>query len=178
MDESGISLRSTVRKSWAPKGQTPIIKSTGSWRSRTIISLITSLPNGKKPKMLLQIFKHSVKSPDIILAIKGFRKHIKGKVILIWDGLSAHTSAETKEFLKGQNDWLTIKRFPTYAPELNPVEYLWSTMKTRDLVNLSVDKVENLDPHIYRAKKRLQRRPDLLTSFLKKSSLFNRELSR
>ena len=98
-------------------------------------------------------------------------------MILIWDSLSAHTSKETDEFLEKQKDWLTVERFPTYAPELNPVEYVWSTMKNKDLVHLCIDKIDNLDIRISNAKKRIQRRPDLLTGFLKESSLFKKELS-
>lgn len=176
-DESGISLKPTVRRTWSPKGQTPIIQSTGSWRSRSIIGIITSTPNGRKPKLFLRIFKHTIKSPDIVRAVKELRKHVKGTVILLWDSLSAHTSGETTEFLKNQKDWLTVKRFPTYAPELNPPEYLWSTMKGRDLANLSPNKIKDLDIHIYNSKKRIQRRPDLLNGFLKESSLFKKELS-
>lgn len=166
-----------MRKTWAPKGQTPIIHSPCSWRSRSVVGTITSIFNGKKPKLFLRIFKHTIKSPDIIQAVKEFRKHVKGKVIIIWDGLSAHTSAETEKFLKSQKDWLIAERFPTYAPELNPVEYVWSTMKNKDLANLPTSKIESLDGRICKAKKRIQRRSDLLTGFLKESSLFKKDLS-
>jgi len=47
------------------------------------------------------------------------------RVVLIWDGLSSHWSTRMRAYLDSQRDWLTVERLPAYAPELNPVEYLW-----------------------------------------------------
>lgn len=176
-DESGISQKPTVRRTWSPKGKTPVITSTGSWRSRSVIGIIISTPCGRKPKLFLRIFKHSIKYPDVIRTIKEFHRHIKRKkVFLIWDGLSSHWAKDTIDFIDSQK-WLKVFRFPCYAPELNPLEYLWSVGKGKDLAHLYVNPIDELDIHIRRYKRRIQRRPDLLTSFLKKSSLFNKELS-
>jgi transposase len=114
----------------------------------------------------------------VIRAIKEFRKHVKRKVILVWDNFSTHTSAETKNFLKTQKKWLIVERFPAYTPELNPLEYLWSVGKNKDFACLYTEKADDLDQRIRNYKKRIKRRPDLLTGFLKKSTLFNKELSR
>lgn len=176
-DEAGISQRATVRRTWAPRGRRPIIKSTGSWRSRSTAGIITCTPRGRNPKLFLRIFKHAVKHPDIIKGVQEWRRHVKGKVILLWDGLTPHTAKETKLFLKSQRHWLIVKRFPAYAPELNPVEYLWSAAKAKDLAGLYVDAIDNLDAHIRNSKRRCQRRPNLLTGFLKRSGLFAKELS-
>jgi transposase len=59
-----------------------------------------------------------------------------GQRVLIWDGLSAHWSAKMGAFLDSQRDWLTAERLPAYAPELNPVEYLWANLKDLELANL------------------------------------------
>jgi transposase len=48
------------------------------------------------------------------------------KVVLLWDGLSAHWSQKMRAHLEQQRDWLTVERLPAYAPELNAVEYLWA----------------------------------------------------
>jgi putative transposase len=97
-------------------------------------------------------------------------------VFLIWDNLSAHKAKITTAFIETQKSWLKAYRFPSYAPELNPVEYLWSSGKSKDLAHLYVDAIDNLDIHIRRYKKRVQRQPDRLTGFLKKSALFKKEL--
>jgi transposase len=125
----------------------------------------------------MRIHRHSIKTSDVIRTVKEFRRHVRGHVVLVWDNLSAHISKETRVFLESQRYWLTVFRFPSYAPELNPVEYLWSSGKNKELAHLYVDTVDDLDIHIRKYKRRVQRHPDLLTGFLKKSSLFNRELS-
>ncbi|MEU5547990.1 transposase, partial [Streptomyces sioyaensis] len=59
-------------------------------------------------------------------------------MILVWDGLSAHWSRVMRAWVADQ-DWLTLERLPAYAPELNPVELLWSSLKKRELANLAGD---------------------------------------
>ncbi|MGW3557973.1 transposase [Streptomyces sp. NPDC000963] len=56
------------------------------------------------------------------------------RVVLVWDGLSAHWSRAMRAWVAEQ-DWLTLERLPAYAPELNPVELLWSSLKKRELAN-------------------------------------------
>lgn len=60
------------------------------------------------------------------------------RVVLVWDGLSAHWSRAMRAWAAGQ-DWLTLERLPAYAPELNPVELLWSSLKKHGLANLAGD---------------------------------------
>lgn len=173
LDESGISEKPTVRRTWAPKGHTPIIRSTGSWKTRSVVGVITSTPNGYRPKLYLRIFKTTIHAAEVIRFIKELRYHVKRKVILLWDGLPAHRAKTVRNFLKTQTHWLETKRFPAYAPELNPVEYAWSSGKTKDLANFCPDTLDILDNQIRRSKRRLRRRPDILKGFLRKSTLFH-----
>ena len=101
----------------------------------------------------------------------------RGMLVLVWDGLPAHRSRETKAFLKTRASWLTVHRFPAYAPELNPMEYLRAAGKNKELTNLCVDTINDIDTHIRSYKRRVQRQPRILTGFLKKSGLFETELS-
>lgn len=156
---------------------TPLIRSTGSWRARSSAGVITATPAGRKPKLFLRIFTHTIASSDVIRAVKEIRRHVRGMLFLVWDGLPAHRSLETRAFLKRQASWLRIYRFPAYAPELNPVEYLWASGKNKELANLCADTMGDLDARIRSYKRRVQRTPSILTGFLKKSTLFEKELS-
>jgi transposase len=51
------------------------------------------------------------------------------KATLLWDGLPAHRSRAMQAWLHTQRHWLVVERLPAYAPELNPVEGLWSWLK-------------------------------------------------
>ena len=63
------------------------------------------------------------------------------QVVLLWDGLSAHWSHDMRAWLDTQRDWLQVERLPAYAPELNPVEYLWANLKGVELANFAGDTV-------------------------------------
>lgn len=177
LDESGLSQQPTVRRTWAPRGQTPIIQSTGSRERRSVAGTITCTPSARKSKLYLRIFKGTISSTEIIRYIKELRRHIKGKLILLWDRLPAHRSGEVEEFLESQKHWLQIEWLPPYAPELNPTEYLWSTGKQKDWANLYAETTNDLDVAIRKYGRRVRRNPDLLKSFLKKSTLFDKELA-
>lgn len=140
--------------------------------------LITVKPLAKNPKLYLQISKKPLKSKTFIGFLKHLRHHLRGKMILVIDRLSVHRAKETTRFLKTQEKWLTVKWFPSYAPELNPVEYLWSAAKRKTLANFSPDTIEELEFQFKRGIRRIKRRPDILTGFLKASGLFKKELSR
>lgn len=179
LDESGISLRPTVRRTWSPKGQTPILKvGTVRWEHRSVIGVITCTPAGRKPKLYFRIFKDTVSSKQVQRYLKELRRHIKGKIILLWDRLPSHRSKEMNEFLATQQEWLSVEWFPAYAPELNPLEYLWSTGKQKDWANLYAETLTEIDTAIRRYSRRLRRHPNLLRGFLKASTLFNKELAR
>jgi transposase len=64
------------------------------------------------------------------------RKFLGGeKAALLWDGLPAHRSNAMRAWLATQRHWLVVERLPAYAPELTPVEGLWSSLKAVELVN-------------------------------------------
>lgn len=174
MDEAGFSDRPTVRRTWSRRGKTPIVKTAGGWKSRSVIGTIISTPRGEKPRYFGSIKQIAIRSPDIINYLKNLKRHLHGKkLILFWDGLRAHTSKETTAFIKTQSSWLTTERTPTYAPEVNPAEYGWSSMKTKDMANTCSKTTIELDTRIQKSFRRLQRNPVTLKGFLRASGLFS-----
>ena len=171
-DESGYSEKPTVRRTWAPKGQTPVIRSTGSWKNRTAVGMIACDADGKKPRLFVRILRKSARSPDFVTTLKHLRRHVQGKVFLIWDGLGGHWSKAVKEHIHTNRSWLTAFRFPAYAPELNPVEGVWSASKSKDFANFCPRDVLDLEARIKKSRARIQRNPDLLSGCLKGSGLF------
>ncbi len=174
LDESGISERPTVSRSWAPKGQTPVIPSPGTWRVRSVVGVIMGTPTGRRVRLFLRIFPQTVRSPHLVRFLKEMRRHCPQRLILICDGWGPHHSKATRAFLATQKHWLAVERFPAYAPELNPVEYFWSAMKRKDMANTCPPALSDLDERIRRSGQRVRRRPDLLRGFLKASGLFTK----
>lgn len=170
-DESGISERPSVRRTWAPRGKTPVIISTGSWRVESVVGVITCTSQGEDPRLYIRIFHGTIRKEEELISLKELVRHEKGPLILVWDRLTAHKANIVKEYIASLSR-LTAEHFPAYAPELNPVEYVWATAKNHDLANLYPRGLQELDHSIRNMKRRLKRRVDLLKGFLKKSSLF------
>lgn len=92
-------------------------------------------------------------------------------VILVWDQLSAHHSADMKAWLAAQTGWLQVVELPGYAPDLNPVEPMWSTVKGKDLANYAATDLTDLWRAARRGVARIRRNPALLWSFLAHTGL-------
>ena len=93
------------------------------------------------------------------------------KVTLLWDGLGSHWSRRMRRFVATQRRWLVVERLPAYAPELNPVEGLWSSLKSRDLANHCCDTIDQMADATVQGIDRIGRTPDLVFSFLRKARL-------
>jgi transposase len=82
-----------------------------------------------------RLFPGAIRSPQIILFLSHLLRHIPGKLLIVWDGLPGHRSRAVWEFVRQQKGRLWLEFLPAYAPELNPVEYLWSHWKQHELPN-------------------------------------------
>ena len=89
--------------------------------------------------------------------------------MLVWDNLNAHVSAVMAELIAARS-WLTVHQLPPYAPELNPVEPVWSHLK-RSLANLAKRNISQLTALVKTRLKRMQYRPGLLDGFLARTGL-------
>ncbi len=100
-------------------------------------------------------------------------RYIKGDILLIWDRLPAHRSRPTQQFIADQKGRLEVEYLPPYAPELNPVEYIWAHCKHHELPNVCAKNLWDLSEGARRSLKRMRRRPRLITAFWKQASLFD-----
>ncbi len=96
--------------------------------------------------------------------------HLRGKVVVVWDGGSNHKGPLIRAFLK-RNKRLTLERLPAYAPDLNPVEVVWSWLKYGQLANYVPDGVGGLDNEILDRLTELKCDPDLLRKLWEGSDL-------
>jgi transposase len=105
--------------------------------------------------------------------LKELKIHMHGqKLLLFVDGLPSHRAQKVKEYLSIQKSWLRIERLPSYAPELNPIEYLWGAMKKKHLGNARTRGISALAGMIKKAKRKMNN-SELLNGFLKASGLFS-----
>ena len=94
------------------------------------------------PRLCFHVQKDSYNTQTLIGVLKQLADFYAGQqVVLLWDGLGAHWSHDMHAWLATQQDWLAVERLPAYAPELNPVEYLWANLKGVELANFAGDTV-------------------------------------
>jgi putative transposase len=87
----------------------------------------------------------------------------------VWDNLNTHLSRTMRRLIAARL-WLTVYQLPPYAPELNPVEAVWSHLK-RSLANLVKQNIDQLTALVKTRFKRMQYRPSLIDGFIAKTGL-------
>ena len=166
VDESGISERPTRVRTWALKGQTPVIQFHFNWNHVSVIAGLTHT------NCLFRLHEGSIRKEEIVEFLKALKAHLKQPLLVIWDGLKAHRSRLVRDYLDGLNGHIQIAFLPPYAPDLNPVEYVWSYLKTGALANLAPTQLDALTAAARHGHRSLQRNQLLLRSFLAHSPLF------
>ena len=122
---------------------------------------------------MFQIRPGAYNDAALIEFLAQLRRQLKGeRVALLWDGLPSHRSKTMAAFIASQRSWLTVERLPAYAPELNPVEYIWGYWKHHELPNFCPKTFTELSYHAIRALKRMRRRPTLIRAFWRQAELF------
>ena len=119
-----------------------------------------------------RLFPGAIRSPEVVIFLRHLLRHVPGNLLVIWDGLQSHRSRLVKEFVGLQSGRLEVEFLPAYAPELNPVEYLWGHWKQHELPNFCPKNFAQLSDHARRALRRMRRRSTLVTAFWKQARLF------
>lgn len=119
-----------------------------------------------------RLFPGTIGAPQVVEFLQHLLRQRRDKLLVIWDGLPAHRSRKVKDFVVQQRARLAVEFLPAYAPELNPVEYLWGHWKQHELPNLCPKNFGELSHYARRALQRMRRRPPLVAAFWKQSELF------
>jgi transposase len=166
VDESGLSERPHCCRTWSPRGQTPILQYHFNWKHLSAVAGVTWR------SFYFRLFPGSIRSAEVVQFLKHLCRHIRGKLLVIWDGLRSHRSRTVSEYVLQQNRRLELEFLPAYAPNLNPVEYLWGYWKHHELPNFCPKNFSELSLHARKALRRMRRRPTLVTAFWKQAELF------
>ena len=143
-DETGFTQQPSICRTWAPRGETPILRPRGNhWTKTSVAAALGFRWDGRKTRLLARTKPDSFNTESLIAFLKDLKRFVQGaKVILIWDRLPAHRSKLMKRFLYQQREWLQIEWLPSYAPDLNPTEGVWNNIKRRELGNFCADHID------------------------------------
>lgn len=143
IDESGFMLQPVVRRTWAPKGQTPIQYSWDRHDRLSVITAITVSPVRQRFGLYFRIHDHNITSVEVMDFLTKLHYCLRRKFIVVLDRLNAHRKA-VRLLQTAHPDWFEEAWLPAYAPELNPVEMVWNHTKYADLANFIPENLNHL----------------------------------
>jgi transposase len=167
-DESGVSLLPVTRRTWAPRGHTPVIRHHCNWQRASMAAALCYGSRGGGARLAFHHQAGAYNTTTLIQALGALRRFLGGqKATLLWDGLPAHRSHAMGAWLGRQRSWLVVEPLPAYAPDLNPVEALWASLKGVELANLAGERLDDVVAAAERGIQRIRRTHHLPFSFLR-----------
>jgi hypothetical protein len=171
-DESGISLIPPVRRTWSQRGRTPVLRHRMAWKRASMAAALGYHPEGTSARLCFHLQQDSYDTDSLIGVLEQLACFYTGqRVVLLWDGLSSHWSYKMRAHLAAQRHWLTVERLPAYAPELNPVEYLWANLKGGALANCTGDTIAEVADQAQHGIQRVCDSDSLVVGFLAHTGL-------
>ena len=169
LDESGFLLIPPVRKTWSPRGQTPVHRHVYRHDRISAISGISVSPIYRNVGLYCQLFDTNIDCEMVCAFLKDVLRHLRGHVIALLDNGQIHKGAPIHQLLR-RYPRLHLESFPPYAPELNPDEGVWRLLK-QSLSNSRPDTSEELANMLSTELCRLSKSPALLISCIRQSEL-------
>jgi transposase len=166
VDESGFYLLPGVVKTYAPKGQTPVVH---EWQTRDHLSVMGGVTDGGKVYSLVR--PKSLDGLHCIEFLVHLGRLVGDRLLVIWDGSPIHRRAEVQEFVVEASGKIHLEPLPPYAPDLNPVEWLWKHLKKVELRNLTCLDLEQLHMELHLALGRVRQKRTLVRSFFEGARL-------
>lgn len=135
----------------------------------SVISALTVGPRRHRFGLYFDLHVRNITGTEVIMFLRQLLRHLRGEVLLLWDGGQIHRRRDVRAFLQGRRR-VEVHRFPSYAPELNPDEFVWTQSK-RELSNIDHDGLVPLTLHVVRSLQRIGRSQALLRSCIRASDL-------
>ena len=168
-DESGFLLIPHVAKTWAPVGQTPVIHHRYRRDKISVISGVSVSPKRQHLGLFYQLYFQNIGHEEVCEFLRHLLRHLRGPVIALLDNSRTHHGKPLDDLLR-QHPRLWIEHFPSYAPELNPDEGVWSQSKS-DLANGRPDDIEELVHDLIQSIDRIRRSSTKLRGCVLQSDL-------
>jgi hypothetical protein len=143
-----------------------------NWKKASMAAAICYGVRGGGAQLAFHVQAGNYDTDSLIGVLGQLRRFLGGeKATLLWDGLPAHRSRAMRAWLRTQRSWLVVERLPAYAPDLNPVEGLWSNLKDVELANLTGPTLGEVIAQAHRGIQRIRTTPHLAYSFLRHTGL-------
>lgn len=146
--------------------RTPITQYHVNWRHVSAVAGLT------RTNFIFRLHDGAIKSAQIIEFLKALRAQLRRRLMIVWDGAAQHKSRVVREYLESTDGAVQMALLPGYAPDLNPVEYLWAWLKRHAPANFCPDNLAELK-HTARCKlKSGQKRKSIIAACWKQAGLW------
>jgi transposase len=166
-DEAGIRTDYHSGTTWAPVGQTPIVRGTGDRGSS--VNMISAI--SAQGKLHFSFLDGNLNSALFIDYLKKLMNDIPGPIFLVVDGYPSHKSKETLSFVKSTEGRLRLFFLPPYSPELNPDEWVWKSVKHDHVGRMAARSIGEMKGGITKAVEKLQSGPGRILGFFRDPDL-------
>ena len=161
LDEMGVRSDAAAGRSWAPVGQTPVIKGTGK---RFRVNMISAVSNARM--LRFRLFTGSFSGPVFIDFLRRLLRDCGGRrVHLIVDGHPVHRAKAVSTWVERHAERIQLHFLPGYSPELNPVELLNHDVKANAVGRRRPRSAGELRAELHGYLRRRQRQPQVLVRF-------------
>jgi transposase len=173
LDESGFMLTPTVRRTWAPQGQTPLLACWDRRDRLSAISCITISPQRARLNFYFTLLPDNtnVTAEHTVAFLRQLKAQLGGPFTVIWDGSRIHSRSTLVQAYLAEHPEIVAETLPGYAPELNPDEGVWGWTKYGRLANLAAANTLELRRQIEKEFAMLREDYQLLDSFIQEADL-------
>jgi transposase len=173
LDESGYQLTPNVRRTLAPRGDTPVLE---AWDRRDKISALSSISVSPRRRRLGLQFdllpdNANVHGEDVVDYLRQLKAQLRGPLTVVWDRSRIHDRSRAVRAYLAKHPEIVTEPFPGYTPDLNPDEGVWGWSKYGRLANLAAWDTDWLRDYIIDALLYVKEHPDLLASFIAHTNL-------
>jgi hypothetical protein len=171
-DESCFQLTPTVRRTLAPRGQTPVLRCWDRRDKISAISAITLSPRRHLPGLYFWLLpdKENFHGEEVVAFLKQLRQQLR-RFTVVWDRNQIHSRSRVVQAYLARHPEVVVEDFPGYAPELNPDEMVWGWTKYGRLANYAAADLQSLRERIEAELEDLQQHPYDLLEFVEHTEL-------
>jgi transposase len=143
LDETGLMLQPLRRRTWAPRGDTPVLCAWDRHDRWSVLGSLSMAPWALRLGCYFRFYDHNITAEEVRDFVRMLHRQLRRPLIVVLDRWGVHRKA-IRLLQERKPRWLHVEWLPAYAPELNPVEHLWNHTKWGDLANFVPDDAQHL----------------------------------
>jgi transposase len=160
LDEAGVRSDTTLGRTWAPKGETPELRTSGRRQQVNAISAVNELG-----AFWFEVYSGRLNASAFIDFLKRFLRYRRRRVILVVDGHPSHRAKSVAKYVQTMKGRLELHFLPPYAPDLNPDEFVWAHLRKHGTSKTPLREDESLWVRVENDLAKIKSQPKLIRSF-------------